>query len=99
MSSSDSSSLSEPLASDDERIKRKPSPKLTLKLKNGKLDFGRRAASPKSSPDPSLVDLGREPTPPHEYVLADNPDIAVSIDSWYCMLLGVFAELKMLQER
>jgi hypothetical protein len=23
----------------------------------------------------------REPSPPHEYVLADNPDIAVSLDS------------------
>lgn len=77
MLSSDSSSLSEALPSDDERLKRNPSPKLTLKLKNGKLDFGRRDASPQSSPEPSLLDLGREPTPPHEYVLADNPNIAV----------------------
>jgi hypothetical protein len=29
----------------------------------------------------------REPSPPHEYVLADNPDIAVSIPLKRCKML------------
>ena len=75
----DSSSLSEPPPSDDETL-RAPS-KPVLKLLNGKLGgFSRKKSSPPpSSPEPDPKDLGREPSPPHEFVLADNPDVAVSL--------------------
>ena len=73
---SDSSELSEP-PSDIEKLKEKPKP--VLKLVNGKLGgFKRKPSTPQSSPEPDQADLGREPSPPHEHVLADNPDIAVS---------------------
>lgn len=77
---SDSSDLSSAPASDEEKPQ-----KPTLKLAGGKLTVNRiklkkKNASPESSPEPDPAQLGREPSPTHEYVLADNPDIAVSVD-------------------
>ena len=75
---SDSSSLSDVPSLEDEKTIVPLNP--TLKLVNGKLGgFSRKRPSPASSPEPDQTDLGREASPPHEYVLADNPDIAVSI--------------------
>ena len=69
MSSSDLSELSSSLSSEDEISSAPSAP--------GKLDHyfkpGLKAA-PKSPP----IKKKRPPSPPHEYVLADNPDIAVS---------------------
>jgi len=75
-----SSTLSTPpLSSDDDRA----SLKKTLKLKNGKLSFTTKGARRVSSAPPRGVtpELARDPSPPHEYVLADNPDIAVGFPS------------------
>lgn len=72
---SDSSDLSSPPSSDAEAA---PPPKKTLKLKHGKLTFSTKRKAPptrESSPD----EPEREPSPPHDYVLADNPDIAVGL--------------------
>lgn len=75
---SDSSSLSDPPLTEDESLSEPSKP--TLKLLNGKLaSFMRKNVSPLSSPEPDQADLGREPSPPHEYTLADNPDISVSL--------------------
>jgi hypothetical protein len=78
------SSLSSLPSSDDETLQQ-PIIKKTLTLKGGKLGFAPAAPAPKArkrkvpvprlSPSPSPE---RETSPPHEYVLADNPDIAVS---------------------
>ena len=72
MSSDESSELSD-VPSDVETD-------LQLTKKDGILKFFSKAAPPASSkpkaespPRPK-----REPSPPHEYVLADNPDVAVS---------------------
>ncbi|KZF22547.1 hypothetical protein L228DRAFT_238492 [Xylona heveae TC161] len=70
MSLSDSSALSSAppsedelsLPSDDER-----------RLSSSSSNNVKRASSPLESPPPQRK---REPSPPHEYVLADNPDIA-----------------------
>ncbi|KAL9092709.1 MAG: hypothetical protein Q9159_000607 [Coniocarpon cinnabarinum] len=79
---SDTSSLSDVPPSEDE--KPQPPAKPVLKLVNGRLGgFARKKPSPESSPEPDQADLGREPSPPHEYVLADNPDIAVSLSARY----------------
>ena len=52
---------------------------LQLKRKDGILKFFSKA--PKPHPEPTKEDSPprpkREASPPHEYVLADNPDIAV----------------------
>lgn len=68
---------------------------LQLKKKDGILKFFSKVpAKPKapveaaSPPRPK-----REPSPPHEYVLADNPDIAVSVYI-YCRVLDSFARSK-----
>jgi hypothetical protein len=72
MSSDESSELSSPPSEDE-------SP-LELKKKDGILKFFSKVvpttAAPKADSPPPPE---REPSPPHEYVLADNPDIAVSL--------------------
>jgi len=71
MSDNDSSGLSS-VPSEDES-------NLQLQKKDGilkfftKVDRTKAAATPNESPPPPE----REPSPAHEYVLADNPDIAV----------------------
>jgi len=72
MSLSDSSELSSAPPSDDE------SP-LQLTNQDGILKFviKSHAESPTEAED-STPPRKRAPSPPHEYVLADNPDIAVS---------------------
>jgi len=84
MDDSDGSSLSSVPSSADESTKTVV--RKTLTLKGGKLSAGaaapfaakprkRHVAPPPKSPSPSPE---RDTSPPHEYVLADNPDIAVS---------------------
>lgn len=70
-------SLSPPPPSDDESD-------VQLEKKEGILKFfhkvdKKKAAAPKDSPEPASPRPKREPSPPHEYVLADNPDIAVRV--------------------
>lgn len=67
MSSSGLSDLSSPLSSDED-IGSTPSKGKTLD------DYFKDALSTKPAPPPKKK---RQPSPPHEYVLADNPDIAV----------------------
>lgn len=73
MSAESSSELSSVPTDDD----------LQLKKKDGILKFFSKApkktATPKEPVSPPRPK--REPSPPHEYVLADNPDIAVSVRS------------------
>jgi hypothetical protein len=73
MSSDDSSDLSSVPSEDESELK--------LEKKDGILRFFSKVepvakASKADSPPPPE----RAPSPPHEYVLADNPDIAVSLD-------------------
>ncbi len=73
MSSDESSELSSAPPSEDESIPES-------EKKDGILKFFSKAvpkttATKVNSPPPPE----REPSPPHEYVLADNPDIAVSL--------------------
>src|SRR5438034_3868762 len=72
MSLSDSSELSSAPPSDDEGT-------LQLAKQDGILKFvvKTREESPAETED-STPPRKRAPSPPHEYVLADNPDIAVS---------------------
>lgn len=44
----------------------------------GKVPKGQKAAAQKAK-EPSPPPRKREPSPAHEYVFADNPDIAVSL--------------------
>lgn len=71
MSDDDSSELSS-VPSDDELD-------LQLTKKNGILKFFSKVPKPTEAPavEASPPRPKREPSPPHEYVLADNPDIAV----------------------
>jgi len=84
MDDSEGSSLSSVPSSEDES--KKTVVRKTLTLKGGKLSAGaaapfaakprkRHVPLPPKSPSPSPE---RDTSPPHEYVLADNPDIAVS---------------------
>ena len=69
MSSSDLSELSSSLSSHEDLT--------PVSVSRGKLEHYFKhgsSAAPKSPP----VKKKRPPSPPHEYVLADNPDIAVS---------------------
>ncbi|KAM3081018.1 hypothetical protein ACMFMG_004977 [Clarireedia jacksonii] len=70
MASSDDSSDLSSVPSDDESLQ--------LTKKDGILKFFSKAPKPASAPkvEPSPPRPKREPSPPHEYVLADNPDIA-----------------------
>lgn len=83
-SSLSSSGLSSPPSTDDEL--QKPTAK-TLSLKKGKLFAAPPSRKKKNEPVPSSPESEpaqhtRELSPPHEYVLADNPHIAVrSMDS------------------
>ena len=71
--SDDSSDLSS-VPSEDET-------NLQLTKKDGILKFFSKAPRPTGEPrvEASPPRPKREPSPPHEYVLADNPDIAVSV--------------------
>jgi hypothetical protein len=73
MSSDESSELSSVPSEDDTNLQ--------LTKKDGILKFFSKAPPPTASKDKeaSPPRPKREPSPPHEYVLADNPDIAVSI--------------------
>lgn len=64
---SDTSSLSSALSTDDEED-------ITQRVRGGNLDHYFQNASTTSPP----VKKKRQASPPHEPVLADNPDIAVS---------------------
>lgn len=69
------SSLSEPPSDDESDIQ--------LEERQGILKFFHKvdrnpALEPKEKTPPRAK---REPSPPHEYVLADNPDIAVRVDA------------------
>ncbi len=72
MSTSDLSSLSSAPSSDGELSFP------TLKLKQGKLTTAAGDGSPTSSPKASPSQQAREASLPHQFVLADNSDIAVS---------------------
>lgn len=82
MSSSDLSDLSSSLSSDEDIVE--PISKGTLehyfKGKNGS------SATPTSPP----AKKKRPPSPPHEYVLADNPDIAVSMLNYFALSRCVY---------
>ena len=71
MSSSGLSDLSSPLSSADELA--------SAPIRPGSLDayFKNRAGDAKDSSPPAKKK--RDPSPPHDYVLADNADIAVSL--------------------
>ena len=71
MSSSGLSDLSSPLSSDDELA--------SAPIRPGSLDayFKHRAGDANESSPPAKKK--REPSPPHDYVLADNADIAVRL--------------------
>lgn len=72
MSSDESSELSS--APSDDEIS------LELTKKDGILKFFSKVVPPAITPKAdSPPPPEREPSPPHEYVLADNPDIAVSL--------------------
>ncbi|KAI4138996.1 MAG: hypothetical protein L6R39_006511 [Caloplaca ligustica] len=78
MSSSGLSDLSSPLSSEDDVDSIPP--------KGNTLDhYFKNALSKKPTPPPKKK---RPPSPPHEYVLADNPDIAQFI----CMFRSRFTE-------
>lgn len=89
MDDSDASSvLSDPPPSDEEPlVAEEPQRKIKLNisksnkssLKQSTLSFGSRRKTPSESPEPDPSALGREQSPTHDYVLADNPDIAVSV--------------------
>ena len=70
MSTSGLSDLSSPLSTDDERA--------SAPIRPGSLDayFKQNASAAKHDSPPAKKK--RAPSPPHEYVLADNADIAVS---------------------
>lgn len=89
MDDSDSSSLSSLPSSEDESIKAPEVNRKTLTLKGGKLTAGpvapvkkgpapRKRNAPAAPRSPS-TSPERETSPPHDYVLADNADIAVSM--------------------
>lgn len=89
MDDSDSSSLSSLPSSEDESPKSPEVNRKTLTLKGGKLTAGpvapvkkgpapRKRNAPAAPRSPS-TSPERETSPPHDYVLADNPDIAVSL--------------------
>lgn len=44
-----------------------------------------KKAKPASPPSPK-----RPPSPPHDYVLADNPDIAVRIHFYFCSMPAIY---------
>ncbi len=81
MSSDESSELSS-VPSDEETD-------LQLTKKDGILKFFSKAPKPTAQPkvEASPPRTKRAPSPPHEYVLADNPDIAV------CVLLSRFGKV------
>lgn len=84
MSADESSELSS-VPSEDES-------NLQLKKKDGILKFFSKAPKAPSKASSPLLPR-RQPSPPHEYVLADNPDIAVSICP-YCRVVKEFTRSK-----
>jgi len=87
MSSDESSELSSVPSDDDSTLQ--------LTKKDGILKFFSKAPPPSASKakDASPPRPKREPSPPHEYVLADNPDIAVSVQP-YRRVLDIFTRPK-----
>lgn len=74
MASSDDSSDLSSVPSEDESLQ--------LTKKDGILKFFSKAPKPATAArkvEASPPRPKREPSPPHEYVLADNPDIAVCV--------------------
>ena len=69
MSTSELSDLSSPLSSEDDNV-------INSIRGGGKIDHYIRKSSAAEPASPAK--RKRAPSPPHEYVLADNPDIAVS---------------------
>lgn len=78
LSDSDLSSLSSAPPTDDESIVQ------AVEEPVGIQKYFKKGPSPESPPPPK-----RPASPPHEYVLADNPDIAVSIGSPMCYSCAV----------
>ena len=72
MSDSESSALSSPPSTDDEMPEPTPAPKSSVK------SISKNNASILSFVESSPARKKRPASPPHEEVLADNPDIAVS---------------------
>ena len=87
MSSDESSELSS-VPSDEETD-------LQLTKKDGILKFFSKAPRPAAAPkvEASPPRKQRAPSPPHEYVLADNPDIAVRVHP-YRRVLKCFTRTK-----
>jgi len=85
MSSDESSELSSAPSEDE----------LQYTKKDGILKFFSKAPPPSAAPkiEASPPRQKREPSPPHEYVLADNPDIAVCVYT-YCRVLNRFTRTK-----
>ena len=76
MSTSGLSDLSSPLSTDDELA--------SAPIRPGSLDAYLKHSAAKQGSPPAKKK--RAPSPPHEYVLADNADVAVSLDiSWACL--------------
>ena len=75
MSSSDLSDLSSSLSSDEDIAA--PTPKGTLE------HYFSGQVGPDATVTSTSLKKKRPPSPPHEYVLADNPDIAVSLTTLY----------------
>jgi hypothetical protein len=71
------SSLSAPPSEDESDIQ--------LERREGILKFFHKTVdhNPELEERQSTPPRKREPSPPHEYVLADNPDIAVRVSSFY----------------
>ena len=80
MSSSDLSELTSSLSTDES---------IEAPISKGTLEhYFKGKNSPSATSTSPSAKKKRPPSPPHEYVLADNPDIAVSafsfLDLWTC---------------
>jgi hypothetical protein len=81
MSSSESSPLSSPPSTDDEIV-------LSLSKNDRTKQGGVCTPATTTGSSPAQKKRPRQVEPPHEYVLADNPDIAVSLT--YCYHVYTF---------
>ena len=87
MSSSDLSDLSSPLSSDSDKVH---------SIQKGTLEHYFKAKQTASAnPSSPPAKKKRPPSPPHEYVLADNVDIAVSVK---CLLMS-FIHIRCLSDQ
>jgi hypothetical protein len=83
MSDSESSALSSAPSEDEIDLQ--------MVKKDGILKFFSKSGKPGSATTaPTPPRIKRAPSPPHEFVLADNPDIAVSITLFYRALDGIY---------